>query len=149
MKNLIRSIVVVLPLMIGCKREHEGFDGGGPITRYLIGRWQLEKVVTPSSTRTGAQIGYSETFESGNDQVDDYDKIFRNESLVSTYTWIRSPAPVSNAKDLSMIVSYQGGAKRYFKVRQDPVKTTLEASGYVSQIGSTEDSVRYYYYKIQ
>jgi hypothetical protein len=149
MKNLLRLIVIVLPLVIGCKREHEGFDGGGPITRHLMGRWQLEKVVAPSGTRTGAQIGYSEIVEIGNDQVDDYEKTFKDGSPSATYTRVRSPAPIANAKDMTMTIFYFGGQKRFYKVREDPSKTTLEASAYLTQIGSAQDSIRYHYYRIK
>jgi hypothetical protein len=148
-KNLISLIIAVLPLVIGCKREHEGFDAGGPITRYLIGRWQLEKVVAPSGIRTGAQIGYSEIVEIGNDQVDDYEKTFRDGALTANYTWVRLPAPVANSKDKTMTISYSGGQKRFYKIREDASKTTLEASAYLVQVGGVQDSIRYHYYRIK
>lgn len=141
-------LMLVLSIQFGCKREHEGFDGGGPITRHLIGRWQLEKVITPSGTRTGAQIGYSEVVEIGNDQVDDYEKTFKDESLTTTYTRVRSPAPVANSKDMTMTIFYFGGQERFYKIREDPNKTTLEASAYLTKIGGTQDSIRYHYYRI-
>jgi hypothetical protein len=147
MKTNAVSLLLVLTLCLSCKRTDDGFDAGGPISRYLLGRWQLEKVITPSGTKTGPQIGYAEIYEHGNDNVDNYDKVFRDGSLVATYTWLRPPATVSKAQDMTVIVSYWGsaGAKRYFKIRRDPVKTTLEATAYVTELGSAQDSVRYFY----
>jgi hypothetical protein len=142
-------LMLILFTQLSCKREHEGFDAGGPITRHLLGRWQLEKVVGPSGTRIGAQIGYSEIVEIGNDQVDDYEKTFKDGSLTVTHTRVRSPAPVANAKDMTMTMFYFGGQKRFYKVRQDPSKTTLEASAYLNEISSVQDSIRYHYYRIK
>jgi hypothetical protein len=149
MRTNLKLFVGIGLLLLGCKKENEGFDAGGPITRYLTGRWQLEKVVSPSGTKTGSQIGYEEIFQHGNDNVENYDKVFRNGSLASTYTWLRSPSPVSNAQDMTMIISYwEGSKKQYFKIRQDATKSALEASGYIDQIGSSQDTVRYHYVRI-
>jgi hypothetical protein len=137
--------LLLLALCLGCKKTDDGFDASGPITQYLIGRWQLEKVVTPTSTKTGAQIGYTEVLEHGNDNVENYDKVFHNESLVASYTWLRSPTAVAKARDMTVLVYYWGGSQRYFKIRRDPVKTTLEATAYVEAVGSVQDSVRYFY----
>ncbi|RZK97159.1 MAG: hypothetical protein EOO89_33415, partial [Pedobacter sp.] len=116
MKNIIGLFVVMIPLTISCKKENPGFDAGGPVTSYLIGSWQLEKVVAPSGTKTGSQIKYCEIVEIGNDQVEDYEKTFRDGSLMATYTRLRTPPPVSNSKDLTMTIFYFGGKKRYYKV---------------------------------
>ncbi|GAB3908916.1 hypothetical protein GCM10028803_45530 [Larkinella knui] len=149
MRNLVCFIVLSFLLPSGCKRENEGFDPGGPITRYLQGRWQLEKIVAPSGTKTGSQIGYTEIIESGNNQVEDYDKIFRNGSLINTYVWSRSAAPILNASDMTVTLTYDNGVKRFFKIKQQPGKTTLETSGYLSQIGAAQDSVKYHYISVQ
>lgn len=149
MKNIIGLFAIMIPLTISCKKENPGFDPGGPVTGYLMGSWQLEKVVSPSGTKTGTQIKYSEIVEIGNDNVEDFEKTFRNGSLVVTYTRLRTPPPISNAKDLTMTIFYFGGKKRYYKVRQDPSKTTLEASDYLTEIGSPQDTVRYFYSRIE
>jgi hypothetical protein len=149
MRYFASLVILTLILPFSCKRGNDGFDAGGPIARYLHGRWQLEKVVTPSGTKTGAQIGYSEIIETGNNQVEDYDKIFRNGSLITTYVWSRSPAPIAQASDMTVTVTYDNGVKRFFKIKQEPGKTTLETSGYLSQIGTAQDSVRYHYISVQ
>ena len=128
----------------GCFRDN-GFDAGGPITRHMMGRWQLEKVVAPSGTKVGAQIGYTEILENENDGDGDYIKIYRNDSLVSFHSERRNPPPIAKARDMTAIITYDTGLKRYFKIRQDPTRSTLETSAFVSEIGSAQDSVRYHY----
>jgi hypothetical protein len=85
MRYLVSLITLTFLLPLSCKKQNESFDAGGPVTRYLHGRWQLEKIVAPSGTKSGPQIGYTEIIESSNNQVEDYDKVFRNGSLITTY----------------------------------------------------------------
>jgi hypothetical protein len=127
-----------------CEKDNGTMDAGGPITRYIHGNWQLVKLVTPSQTKVGTQIGYLETMVSGNDQVKDYDHIFHDGQLVASYTWSRG-APVVNASEMTVIMSYDEGVKRFFKIRQEPGQTTLEASGYLTELGTPQDSVKYFY----
>lgn len=138
--------------MSGCFRDlPEGFDAGGPITRYLGGRWLLVKIVTPSGTKSEGQIPYREVLERGNDNSNDYDKVFRDDSLVATYIWSRVPAPKSDARELTTIVTYQNGMKRYYKMRQtfSPKDDRLEASDYVTELNAPADTIRYHYIRIE
>lgn len=147
MKSFVFSIFVAV-LLASCIGPQEGFDAGGPISRYLLGRWQLEKVVAPSGTKMGTQIGYTEIIETGNDRSRDYDKVFRNDSLIATYEWLRTPYSASTSK-MTVTLSYTGWVTRHIKIRRGPDRTTLETSGYVSEIGSAEDSVRYHYVRVE
>ena len=148
MKRVVVLIVLTILLPISCIRDlAEGFDEGGPIVRYLGGRWQLKKVVTPSGEKTGTQIGYREILERRSNDIQNYDKIFRDDSLVATYVWLRTPAPTANARDMTVIVNYDDGTKRFYKIFRgpDPKDDRLEATGYLTQIGSAQDTVRYHY----
>ena len=145
MKSFVFLIFIGF-VLVSCFGPPEGYDASGPITQYLHGRWKLEKVVTPSGTKTGSQIGYIEIIETGNDGEGNYDKVFRNDSLIATYEWLRRP--IANSSDMTVQVSYVGWVTRYFKIRRGPDRTTLETSGYVSEIGSAEDSIRYHYVSV-
>lgn len=148
MKRFVFFMFPTVLLLSGCFRDSpEGFDPGGPISRYTVGRWKLVKIVTPSGEKDGSKLAYSEILERGNDQVHDYDKVFRNDSLVTTYLWLRTPAPVSNTSDMTIIVNYDNGMKRFFKFKEGPTLKTekLETSGYVPEIGSKQDTIRYHY----
>lgn len=147
MRSFIFLIFVAF-VLASCIGPQEGFDASGPISQYLMGRWQLKKVVTPSGTKMGSQIGYTEIIESGNDGNGNYDKVFRNDSLIATYEWLRNPYSASTSK-MTVTVSYDNWTTRYFKIRRGPDRVTLETSGYVSKIGSAEDSVRYHYVRIE
>lgn len=149
MKRVV-TLILLVTMLLGCFQDlREGFDAGGPITRHTIGRWKLVKVVAPSGTRSGTQIGFDEVLECGNDQEQDYDRVYRNDSLIATYNWLRSPAPIADAQKMTMIISYRSGVKRFFKIWEEPDKTRLEASAYLTQIGSAQDTVRYHYERIR
>lgn len=140
--------IVLILSTTSCIKEREGFDGGGPISRHLSGTWQLEKVVTPSGAKVGSQIGYTEIIETGNDGRANFDKVFKNDSLIATYGWLRSPFS-SSSSDMTVTVSYDNWTTRHFKIRLGPDRITIETSGYVSEIGSVEDSVRYHYVRVK
>lgn len=133
--------------LTSCNKPSPGFDAGGPITRYLMGKWILEKVVSPSGTKTGDQIGYTEILLCrGEENVGDADKVFRNDTLVVNKIWSRDPWPVADAKKMTVIVTYTDGMKRFYKIYQELGKNpVLEASGYLPEIGTAQDSVKYYY----
>ncbi|GHB71269.1 hypothetical protein [Persicitalea jodogahamensis] len=135
-------------VLVSCFGPPEGYDAGGPITQYLHGRWKLEKVVTPSGTKTGFQIGYIEIIETGNNGEGNYDKVFRNDSLIATYEWLRTPYSASTS-NMTVTLSYVGWVTRHIRIRRGPDRTTLETTGYVSEIGSAEDSVRYHYVRTE
>lgn len=119
-------------------------DAEGPITRYVHGNWKLVKIVTASQVKSDTQIGYTETILSGNDQVQDYDRVFRDGKLIASYTWSRT-APIVNESDMTVIISYNEGVKRFFKIRQEPGQTMLETSDYLPELGTARDSIRYFY----
>ncbi|GAB3893290.1 hypothetical protein GCM10028803_07260 [Larkinella knui] len=147
MKKFFGTIAPLLPLLflaIGCKKDN-GFDAGGPVTSYLLGKWQLEKIVSPSGTKVGPQIGYSEMVEIGNDGSGDYEKLFRNGSLLFTDSWLRSPAPVASSKNLTITVFYFNHGKRFFKLTGKGDTRTMEASDYIPEAGARPDTVRYFY----
>lgn len=148
MKQMIWLISLAIPFFAGCERQ-KGFDAAGPIASYLAGKWKLEKIVSPTQTKAGNQIGYSETLESGNDQEDDYDRIFRDGKLDTTYIWSRNPGTDSDAKKMTVLVNYEGGIKRFYKIYRELGKaTTIEASAYLSEVGGTADTVKYYYVQL-
>ncbi|MGM9508977.1 hypothetical protein ACS5NO_14675 [Larkinella sp. GY13] len=140
----VALLLLLLWLPSGCKKDN-GFDAEGPISQYLFGRWELERVVSPSGTKVGSQIGYSEVVEIGNDGSDNYDKLFRNDSLLFTDTWLRSPAPVARSKNMTITVFYFYNRKRFFKLSGKGENRTMEASAYLPVVDTKPDTVKYFY----
>jgi hypothetical protein len=139
-------VILCWLLLISCNKPTPGFDNNGPISQYLMGNWQLEKVVLPSKTRAGTQIGYTEVLVTGNDGDGNFDKVFRNDTLIDTHFWSKDPWPVADAAKMTVLVTYRGGLKRSFKIYRELGKDdALEASSYLPQTGSALDSVKYYY----
>lgn len=144
MKTSLKIILVCLGFLSACQKSNSSVDASGPIALRVHGSWKLEKIITPSQTKTGAQIGYEETIQSGNDQVQDYDRVFRDGKLLTTYIWSRE-APIVNASDMTVTITYNEGVKRFFKIREDATRRTLEASGYLPELGTAQDSIKYFY----
>jgi hypothetical protein len=146
-KNQGLMLFIVLILVVsGCERDN-GFDAGGPITRHLKGRWKLDRIVTPSQTKIASQIGYTEIIESGNNSVEDYDKVFRDDLLVATHIWTRNPAPITNAKNMTITLNYFDRSKRFITITGADL-STYQASAYLPEIGSKQDTVKYYYSRL-
>ncbi|SEI70030.1 hypothetical protein SAMN04487995_1774 [Dyadobacter koreensis] len=141
------QLIILFWLLLGsCNKPSPGFDTGGPITQYLLGSWKLDKVVSPSKTKIGNQIGYTNTFESSNEGNGNFDRVYRNDTLIDTYFWSRDPWPIADATKMTVLVTYRGGLKRFFKIYRELGKDdVLETSAYLSEIGSAQDSVKYYY----
>lgn len=138
-----------MTIFLGCERQ-KGFDAAGPISSHLVGKWKLEKVVSSTQTKVGEQIGYSETLECGNNQENDYDRIFRDNILDTTYVWSRIPGTDSDAKKMTVLVNYRGGIKRFYKIYRELGKaTTLEASAYLPELEGSADTLKYYYVQMQ
>jgi hypothetical protein len=149
MTKVFLKLTLLLSLVqcLGCEKDSLR-DIGGPIERYLKGRWELEKVVTSTRTLTGSQIGYREIVESGNDGTKDYDKVYRNDTLIATYDWMRVPPTGSSAK-MEVTINYWPNIKRFHKIKRNPGLTTVETSGYLTDIGGAQDTVRYFYRRLE
>ena len=120
-------------------------DAGGPITRYLGGKWKLDKIVTLSQTKTGSQIGYTQIINVDNDKVNDFEQVYRDSLLISTHIWSRNPWPEASASAMTVLVTYDDGLKRFFRIHQGLSTITLETSDYLPQIGSAQDTVKFFY----
>ncbi|MBD2705749.1 hypothetical protein IC229_34405 [Spirosoma sp. BT702] len=143
----ISAPLFLLLVATGCKKNI-GFDAGGPITQYLIGKWSLEKVVSPTGTKLGSQIGYTEVVEIGN-QNGNYDKVFRNDTLLFTDRWLNTPAPEANAKTMTITVFYFSHGKRLFKHTGAGEHRMIEASAYLPMNNAQPDTIRYFYQLIR
>ena len=141
-----RLTIFFFLLLTRCEKPHAGFDAGGPITQYLIGKWKLDKVVAPSQTKTDSQIGYSEILHISNEGNGDFEKVYRNDTLMATMFWSRNPWPEADANNMTVLFTYRGGMKRFYKIYRELDKSPVfEASAILSQIDSAQDSVKYYY----
>lgn len=148
MRSLFKLLCFIL-LGASCNRDN-GMIGGVPIEVDLMGTWNLEKVVTPTGSFSGAQIGYKEILVSGHEVDDEVERIYRNDTLFSKHIWTRVPGTTAKAKDMTVLVTYRGGSlKRFYKIRRklgEP--TTLEASAYLPELGGAADTVKSFYRQV-
>ena len=145
MKKIILIFGLLLPISWSC--EDNGFTSSGPVSMYLMGKWKLTKIVSPKSVKIDNQIGYIETIEIGNDNINDFEKVYKDTVLVQTYTRDRSRNPDMSAKNMIILMRYSNNTERFYKILNWNVegKQSLEASAYLKQVGSVQDTIKYYY----
>jgi len=133
-----------------CERDN-GMIAGVPIAVDLIGTWNLEKVVTPTLSLSGAQIGYKEVLKSGHEIDDEVERVYRNDTLFAKHIWTRVPGTVSKTKTMTVQVTYRGtGLKRLYKIKnQTGQPTILEASAYLPELGGAADTVKFFYKQVR
>ncbi len=145
MKKIILIFGLLLPISWSC--EDNGFTSTGPISIYLMGKWKLTKIVSPKSVKIDNQIGYIETIEIGNDNINDFEKIYKDTTLLQTYIRDRSRNPDMSSKNMTILMRYSNNTERFYKILNWNVegKQSLEASAYLKQVGSVQDTIKYYY----
>ncbi|HLL93471.1 MAG TPA: hypothetical protein VK404_00745 [Spirosoma sp.] len=147
MERIAKYGCLLVLLALGSCKKNDSMTPGGPVTMYLIGRWKLDKIVTPTQEKLADRLGYTEILEVGNDQIEDYEKIFRDEKLISTYERSRITHPVASAKNMTATITYRNGLKRFYKITNTAKlgEFRLETSAYLPEIGTPQDSIKYYY----
>jgi hypothetical protein len=145
MKKIILIFGLFLPISWSC--EDNGFTSGGPISGELSGKWKLTKIVSSKSIKIDNQIGYTEIIEIGNDNVNDFEKIYKDDKLFKTYYRDRARTADMSAKNMTVLMRYSGNKERFYKILNWNVagKVSLEASDYLEQVGSVQDTITYYY----
>ena len=145
MKKIILIFGLLLPISWSC--EDNGFTSSGPVSGYLSGKWLLTKIVTPKTVKIDNQIGYVEILEIGNDNYYDREKVYIDGKLMQTSTWDRSRNADMSAKNMTVLMRYSDNTERFYKILNWNVegKQSLEASAYLKQVGSVQDTVKYYY----
>ncbi|MCF0060058.1 hypothetical protein MUK70_12480 [Dyadobacter chenwenxiniae] len=115
-----------------------------------MGTWNLEKVVTPTGSFSGTQIGYKEILVSGHEVDDEVERVYRNDTLFAKHIWTRVPGTTAKTKDMTVMVTYRGsGLKRFYKIRRalgEP--TVLEASAYLPELGGAADTLKFFYKQV-
>jgi hypothetical protein len=151
MKSLIKSCVAIgsIFLMAGMCKPREGWRAGEPITTELMSTWKLEKVVTPTQTISDNKLDYSEVLKIGYDGAYHVENTTRNDTLVNTQYWGFHPGPQAKTKDLTILVTYRYGLKRFYKLHETVSQPTiLEASAYLPDLGGEADTVKYFYKEV-
>jgi hypothetical protein len=72
---------------------------------------------------------------------------YKDTTLVQTYTRDRSRNPDMSAKSMTILMRYSNNTEKFYKILNWNVegKQSLEASAYLKQVGSVQDTVKYYY----
>ena len=144
MKKKIAIILLFLATM-SCEKDN-GFTAEGPISIYLIGKWELKKIENTKTSKADSQISYKEVLENGNENGEDYSKIYKNGTLVQTRIRARSRGTEMSAKNMTVLDRYRDNTERFYRIiNGNSQNISLEASGYVEQVGSTADTLKYYY----
>jgi hypothetical protein len=143
-------LLLTSPFLIvsSCKHGDDLF-AGPPLSTHLTGTWILAQIVTPTHKLLGAQIGYAEVIESHHEVDEEVERVYRNDTLFAKHIWARNPGPISNDKDKTVLMSYRGGLKRFFKISKKSGQADMvEASDYLPEIGTASDTVKFVYVKV-
>lgn len=113
-------------------------------------KWKLVKIESPHTLAlTGSQIGYTEILEHVSQSDDDFDKVWRNDTLFHAYRLKRTHIPIVDSQNQTFTYFYDFGfTRRHFKIAgnlNDPVNATLIASAYLNDSINQPDTVTYYY----
>ncbi|MCF2518964.1 hypothetical protein [Dyadobacter sp. CY351] len=140
--------LICLSLLAGRCQRDDGLTAGGPITMFLLGTWKLDKIVTPTKTLVGSQMGFTEklliVYNDGH-----FESTFRNDTLTGTEVWRINPAPIAKTKDMTVSITYRYGLKRLYKIiKQTGQPTLLEASAYLPELGGDADTVKFFYKEV-
>lgn len=148
MKKIILIFGLFFLISWSCEKDN-GFTSSGPISGYLMGKWKLTKIVSPKMMKIDNQIGYIETLEIGNDNYYDFEKTYKDGILSQTYIRSKSRNADMSAKNMTVLMRYSGNEERFYKIINYNVAgklfLELEASAYLTQVGSLQDTVKYYY----
>ncbi|MCF0052791.1 hypothetical protein LXM25_22160 [Dyadobacter sp. LJ53] len=151
MKNSAKFCVVFVSIFFsaGACEPREGWTGGGPITMFLLGTWKLERVVTPKRTALDTQIGYSEVLKIAYKAGYHIEESYRDDTLSNTQFWQINPSPIAKTKDMTLLISYRYGLKRFYKMHRTVSQPTiLEASAYLPELGGANDTVKFFYKQV-
>ena len=139
------TIILLFLATISCEKDN-GFTAAGPVGMYLVGKWELKKIENTKTSKIINQFGYVEILENGNDNIDDYNKIYRDGILINKYIRARSRGTEMSAKNMTVLDRYRDNKERFYRIiNGNSQNISLEASGYVEQVGSTADTLKYYY----
>ena len=146
MKKLI-AIILLFLLIISCEKTDNGFtDAGEPVSVYLIAKWELQKVENTKNPKVNIQLDYKERLENGNENGEDYSKIYKNGILVQTHIRARSRGIEMSAKNMTVLDKYRDNTMRFYRIiNGNSQNVSIEASGYVEQVGSPADTLKYHY----
>ena len=145
MKKQIAIILLFLSTM-SCEKDN-GFTAAGPVGMYLVGKWELKKIENTKTLKVNNQLNYSEILEVGNDNIEDFHKVFLDGKLTNKYIVDRSRSSEASAKNMTILEKFRDNKVRFFKIinKNDASGTILEASGYLEEIGTIADTLKYYY----
>jgi hypothetical protein len=130
-------------LVSGCKKEP---DPSLPLASYLGGRYELEKITTPSRTITPKIAGYHEDMTLSSDSKGQYITYYRNDTL--SYQADISGTPIESDQKVKSLL-YKVGASSYLKIyllfNASNVVESISTSSIMTTYSAQADTVRSYY----
>jgi hypothetical protein len=116
-KEILRNCCfTLLAITVFSCAEHDEAKIKNTITNHII-----------SAIDDGYCVGTAVAFyDNGHEQHFSYgyDRIFKDDILDTTYVWSRIPGTDSDAKKMTVLVNYQGGIKRFYKIYRELGKAT-------------------------
>lgn len=119
--------------------------GNSPSVVLFPSKWVLTKVMTSSGIQLNSsenellsidigQYGYKET-------------VSKDNKIISVKEWMNGGS--DNCKESSVLVMYTDGLQRKLVIDAGSNPFRIQATGYVKQVGATDDTLKYYYESVQ
>jgi hypothetical protein len=123
------------------------------VSLQLKQKWKIVKVVSKGQYPVPINNNLSIMFEMDSTMTSYYERIYLN-NVLSSSTKIDSKNVVgtlvncTNSDNGTVTIQYPNGTVRKYFVSSDSNANTMEATGYVTTLGSTSDTLRYYYERL-
>ena len=130
-------------LVSGCQKEP---DPSLPLAAYLGGRYELEKITTPSQMVTPKTAGYHQDMTLSSDAKGAYITYYRNDTL--SYEAVIASTPIESNQQEKFLL-YKVGSSDYLKIylsfNASNVIESISTSRIMATYSAQADTVRFYY----
>jgi hypothetical protein len=147
MEKQIIIIIILILSIVGCEKSDSGFtDAGEPVSVYLVGKWELKKIENTKTSKIMTQLAYMEILENGNENGEDFNKVYKNGVLIDTYIRARSRGTEESVKNMTVLDRFRNDKVRFYRiVNANTGNISIEASAYLQEVGIAADTLKYYY----
>lgn len=141
--SLVCVSAVLLVLDSSCNKCNRLTGGSEPLLGAFLGKWSLREIKNIKTGKVTPISGESLVLEPSGGSSWYSEKILRGGTQVESKSW---DSYSEDCRESSISVSFKDKLQRkYWRDPKPPVKSIMEATGYVKQIGGVEDTLRYYY----
>lgn len=146
MKKFHLGLIIIVGLLSGCSNCGSS-SGNTPLVSSFLGKWKLIQINGNNTNQSNFSYEEILSIEAVSGNPWELERIYRNKNEREVKEW-NSYSEI--CKENSVLVQFSNGFQRKYwltNYTSDPLK--IQATGYVKQIGGTDDTLRYFYERVQ